>query len=32
MTTSFDEPPHVVSETNIFFKITEKKIKKNIQK
>jgi hypothetical protein len=29
MTTSFDEPPHVISETNIFFKITEKKIKKN---
>ena len=27
MTTSFDEPPHVTSETNIFFKLTEKKIK-----
>ena len=23
MTTSFDEPPHVISETNIFFKITD---------
>ncbi len=29
ITPSFDEPPHVTSETNIFFKITEKKIKKN---
>lgn len=25
LTTSFDEPPHVTSETNIFSKITEKK-------
>lgn len=24
MATSFDEPPHVISETNIFLQITEK--------
>jgi len=32
MITSFDEPPHVISETNIFFKITEKKIKETTKK
>ena len=29
MTASLDEPPHVESETNIFFKLTEKNKRKN---
>jgi hypothetical protein len=32
MTSSFDEPPHVTSETNIFFKITEKNKEKHPNK
>ena len=32
MTTSFDEPPHVISETNIFLQITEKNKDKTSKK